>query len=157
MTQLQVVFTHTCYSGNCEGISTLIFSVKEKHTNNMTPYSSPPFLVYFTNITIKYHQYKSKILLSHPWDGTPFLLDLMKKSFLPCLVTSIHPPSLSMTPACRPALHTLDCCKKREHIIQTIIYFACHFADTVVSSSTSMSCSRTHSPFHSKLSQLLFL
>lgn len=55
------------------------------------------------------------MLSSHPKDWTPFLLDLMKKSFLPCLVTSIHPPSLSMTPACNPALHTLDCWNKRGH------------------------------------------
>lgn len=56
------------------------------------------------------------MLLSHPTDWTPLLLDLMKKSFLPCLVTSIHPPSLSITPACRPALHTLDCCKQMHFI-----------------------------------------
>lgn len=66
---------------------------------------------------LNFHFFRSHFFASssHPKDWTPFLLDLMKKSFLPCLVTSIHPPSLSMTPACSPALHTLDCWNKRGH------------------------------------------
>lgn len=46
---------------------------------------------------------------SYPMDWIPFLYDLVKCCFLPSLVTSSHPPSLSMTPKCRAAPHTLDC------------------------------------------------
>lgn len=42
-------------------------------------------------------------------DWIPFLYDLVKCCFLPSLVTSIHPPSLSITPKCSAAPHTLDC------------------------------------------------
>lgn len=48
---------------------------------------------------------------SYPIDWIPFLYDLLNCCFLPSLVTSSHPPSLSITPECNPAPHTLDCCK----------------------------------------------